>query len=276
MEEQKRVQESLRTLLAELQKVKDLNNLANEYKATTASLILSMQDYLNSSKDFSDSFTTYLTQTNQSVTDVRAVLDDAIKQLQTADSAAGNKLVNVMNGISQMELHISNVEGMYNKCVALEQHIREKTELAFTEMKVSMEKLADEEEKNEKKLEAVRQELCERLEEVKKKLSETHNEANQRLVAMLNTLRQANAEALQTLEKQVVSVRNQSEINAKNGMESIAESEKRMNTNMQTKYDEMEEQLAKIRKHQRNSTAAMVILFLAVMLLIFFMKNSIL
>jgi len=276
MEEQKRVQESLRTLLAELQKVKDLNNLANEYKATTASLILSMQDYLNSSKDFSDSFTTYLAQTNQSVTDVRAVLDDAIKQLQTADSAAGNKLVNVMNGISQMELHISNVEGMYNKCVALEQHIREKTELAFTEMRVSMEKLADEEEKNEKKLEAVRQELCERMEEVKKKLSETHNEANQRLVAMLNTLRQANAEALQTLEKQVVSVRNQSEINAKNGMESIAESEKRMNTNMQTKYDEMEEQLAKIRKHQRNSTAAMVILFLAVMLLIFFMKNSIL
>ena len=276
MEEQKRVQESLRTLLAELQKVKDLNNLANEYKATTASLILSMQNYLNSSKDFSDSFTTYLAQTNQSVTDVRAVLDDAIKQLQTADSAAGNKLVNVMNGISQMELHISNVEGMYNKCVALEQHIREKTELAFTEMRVSMEKLADEEEKNEKKLEAVRQELCERMEEVKKKLSETHNEANQRLVAMLNTLRQANAEALQTLEKQVVSVRNQSEINAKNGMESIAESEKRMNTNMQTKYDEMEEQLAKIRKHQRNSTAAMVILFLAVMLLIFFMKNSIL
>jgi len=276
MEEQKLAQESLRTLLAELQKVKDLNNLANEYKATTASLILSMQNYLNSSKDFSDSFTTYLTQTNQSVTDVRAVLDDAIKQLQTADSAAGNKLVNVMNGISQMELHISNVESMYNKCVALEQHIREKTELAFTEMRVSMEKLADEEEKNEKKLEAVRQELCERMEEVKKKLSETHNEANQRLVAMLNTLRQANAEALQTLEKQVVSVRNQSEINAKNGMESIAESEKRMNTNMQTKYDEMEEQLAKIRKHQRNSTAAMVILFLAVMLLIFFMKNSIL
>ena len=209
MEEQKLAQESLRTLLAELQKVKDLNNLANEYKATTASLILSMQDYLNSSKDFSDSFTTYLTQTNQSVTDVRAVLDDAIKQLQTADSAAGNKLVNVMNGISQMELHISNVEGMYNKCVALEQHIREKTELAFTEMKVSMEKLADEEEKNEKKLEAVRQELCERMEEVKKKLSETHNEANQRLVAMLNTLRQANAEALQILEKKVVSVRNQ-------------------------------------------------------------------
>ncbi len=80
MEEQKRVQESLRTLLAELQKVKDLNNLANEYKATTASLILSMQDYLNSSKDFSDSFTTYLAQTNQSVTDVRVVLDDAIKK----------------------------------------------------------------------------------------------------------------------------------------------------------------------------------------------------
>ena len=67
--EPNKVTESLKQLLIELQKVKDLNNMANEYKTISANLVLALQNYLNDNREFSNTFNEYLNQTNKSVKD---------------------------------------------------------------------------------------------------------------------------------------------------------------------------------------------------------------
>ena len=97
MEEQKNVQESLRVLLAELQKVKDLNNLSNQYKQMVADLLTAMQDYLNSQKDNTASFTQQLLQAQQSLERTRTTIDQTIGEL----------ISDVRNQNEELHLHVN-------------------------------------------------------------------------------------------------------------------------------------------------------------------------
>ena len=125
------VNESLRQLLTELQKVKDLNNLANDYKEVAADLTLSLQQYLKESKEFSDAFNDYLVQTNQSVTETKTVVDNAIdvirnamKQFNVADDKLDNRMSSLSARIIKLEQQGLFLENLYKSSVAHEQQVK--------------------------------------------------------------------------------------------------------------------------------------------------------
>ena len=87
--EPNKVTESLKQLLIELQKVKDLNNMANEYKTISANLVLALQNYLNDNREFSNTFNEYLNQTNKSVKDTNNALEKAVGTINDAIQKMG-------------------------------------------------------------------------------------------------------------------------------------------------------------------------------------------
>ncbi len=131
MDDPKKVYENLMQLLTELQKVKDLNNLANEYKTISANLVLSLQDYLNDSRAFSDSFNNYLLQTNKSVEETKVALDNAIQSINNvittfgvADGTIDRKTEALIDGLNKLEIQASAIENLYSKCMSMEQKIK--------------------------------------------------------------------------------------------------------------------------------------------------------
>lgn len=131
MDDPKKVYENLKQLLTELQKVKDLNNLANEYKTISANLVLSLQDYLNDSRAFSDSFNNYLLQTNKSVEETKEVLDNAILSMNNvvstfgvADGTLEKKTEALIGGLNKLEIQASTIENLYDRCISMDQKIK--------------------------------------------------------------------------------------------------------------------------------------------------------
>jgi hypothetical protein len=111
--------------------VKDLNNLANEYKTISANLVLSLQDYLNDSRAFSDSFNNYLLQTNKSVEETKVALDNAIQSINNvittfgvADGTIDRKTEALIDGLNKLEIQASAIENLYSKCMSMEQKIK--------------------------------------------------------------------------------------------------------------------------------------------------------
>ena len=128
--ESNKVTESLKQLLIELQKVKDLNNMANEYKAISANLVLALQNYLNDNREFSNSFNEYLNQTNMSVKDTNNALEKAvgaingaIQKMGLADGRINKDMESLSVGLSQLKMQYQNIEGLYKQCLTLEQQI---------------------------------------------------------------------------------------------------------------------------------------------------------
>lgn len=131
MDDPKKVYENLKQLLTELQKVKDLNNLANEYKFISANLVLSLQDYLNDSRAFSDSFNNYLLQTNKSTEETKEALDNAIQSMKNvistfgvADGTIERKTEALIDGLNKLETQAAQIESLYNNCLSMEQKIK--------------------------------------------------------------------------------------------------------------------------------------------------------
>lgn len=131
MDDPKKVYENLKQLLTELQKVKDLNNLANEYKTISANLVLSLQDYLNDSRAFSDSFNNYLLQTNKSTEETKEALDNAIQSMKSSistfevvDGTIERKSEALIDGLNKLEIQASTIESLYSKCLSMEQKIK--------------------------------------------------------------------------------------------------------------------------------------------------------
>ena len=131
MEDPKKVYDNLQQLLVELQKVKDLNNLANEYKAISAKLILSLQDYLKDGRAFSDSFNTYLEQTNKCVEETKNSLDGIVNTVNTtvsafkvADGTIEKKTDNLSEILCQLKQQATLVEGLYGNCMEIEKQVR--------------------------------------------------------------------------------------------------------------------------------------------------------
>jgi hypothetical protein len=135
MDEPKKVQESLKQLLLELQKVKNLNNLANEYRTISMDLILSLQDYLKKSNEFSGAFNDYLAQTNQSVQDTKSVLDDVLSSINltiarfgAVDGSLVEKSVDLQNGLTRLEQHCSHTEDLYKTYQLAASQLKESVE----------------------------------------------------------------------------------------------------------------------------------------------------
>ena len=128
--EPSKVTERLKQLLIELQKVKDLNNMANEYKTISANLVLALQNYLNDNREFSNTFNEYLNQTNKSVKDTNNALEkavgtinDAIQKMGLADGRINEDMESLSVGLSQLKLQFLNIEDLYKQCLTLEQQI---------------------------------------------------------------------------------------------------------------------------------------------------------
>lgn len=128
--EPSKVTESLKQLLIELQKVKDLNNMANEYKTISANLVLALQNYLNDNREFSNTFNEYLNQTNKSVKDTNNALEkavgtinDAIHKMGLADGRINEDMESLSVGLSQLKLQSLNIQDLYKQCLTLEQQI---------------------------------------------------------------------------------------------------------------------------------------------------------
>lgn len=128
--EPNKVTESLKQLLIELQKVKDLNNMANEYKTISANLVLALQNYLNDNREFSNTFNEYLNQTNKSVKDTNNALEkavgtinDAIQKMGLADGRINEDMESLSVGLSQLKLQSLNIQDLYKQCLTLEQQI---------------------------------------------------------------------------------------------------------------------------------------------------------
>lgn len=124
------ITENLKRLLVELQKVKDLNNLSNEYKAISADLILSLSDFLKDSKAFSSSFNQYLEQTNKSVIDTKELLNNTIQTIENTNnriSSEENRIFingeKILDGLQRLEEQYSQVCSLYDKCLWLENKI---------------------------------------------------------------------------------------------------------------------------------------------------------
>lgn len=131
MDDPKKVYDNLKQLLTELQKVKDLNNLANEYKTISANLVLSLQDYLDDSRAFSDSFNNYLLQTNKSTEETKEALDNAIQSMknvistfEVADGTMDRKTEALINGLNKLEIQALTIESLYDKCISMDQKIK--------------------------------------------------------------------------------------------------------------------------------------------------------
>lgn len=140
MEEQKKVQDSLKQLLLELKKVKELNNLANEYKLISSNLILSLQDYLEDGRAFSDAFNNYLSQTNKTVEETKDTLNNAVNSfnelvqtISVADGTIDEKMDAMSVRLSQLEQQASQIECLYNKGIAMEQQVKEDTQSFITD-----------------------------------------------------------------------------------------------------------------------------------------------
>lgn len=125
-----KVTESLKQLLIELQKVKDLNNMANEYKTISANLVLALQNYLNDNREFSNSFNEYLNHTNESVKETNNALEkavgtinNAIQKMGLADSRINDEMNRLSEGLSQLKLQFLNIENLYKQCLTLGQQI---------------------------------------------------------------------------------------------------------------------------------------------------------
>ena len=128
--EPNKVTESLKQLLIELQKVKDLNNMANEYKTISANLVLALQNYLNDNREFSNTFNEYLNQTNKSVKDTNKALEkavgtinDAIQKMGLADDRINEDIKSLSVGLSQLKLQSLDIQDLYKQCLTLEQQI---------------------------------------------------------------------------------------------------------------------------------------------------------
>ena len=128
--EPNKVTESLKQLLIELQKVKDLNNMANEYKTISANLVLALQNYLNDNREFSNTFNEYLNQTNKSVKDTNnslekavGTINDAIHKMGLADGRINEDMESLSVGLSQLKLQSLNIQDLYKQCLTLEQQI---------------------------------------------------------------------------------------------------------------------------------------------------------
>lgn len=135
MNDPKNVYENLKHLLVELQKVKELNNLANEYKIISANLILSLQDYLKDSHAFSDAFNDYLLQTNKTVEETKDSLDSVLNSINctvnafcVADGTIDKKVDALSVRLSRLEQQTSQIESLYEKCLTIEGEIRRDTE----------------------------------------------------------------------------------------------------------------------------------------------------
>lgn len=131
MDDPKKVYENLKQLLTELQKVKDLNNLANEYKTISANLVLSLQDYLNNCRAFSDAFNNYLLQTNKSTEETKEALNNAIQSMNNAirtfsvaDGTVESKVDALIGGLNKLEMQAATIESFYNKCLSMEQKMK--------------------------------------------------------------------------------------------------------------------------------------------------------
>lgn len=135
MDDPNKIYDNLRQLLTELQKVKDLNNLANEYKVISANLVLSLQDYLNESRKFSGSFNEYLLQNNKSLDATKGVLDKAVNSINqtirtfgVADGKLDGNVSALNEQLSQVKEQILKLETLYNGCLTLEHQIKEDAE----------------------------------------------------------------------------------------------------------------------------------------------------
>jgi hypothetical protein len=145
MEGSANIYETLATLLSELQKVKNLNNLANEYKAVSQNLILSLQSYLNDSREFSDSFNLYLKQTNKTVDETKNLvekgvdtIDAAINKLNICDGNLDKKSDDLLFWVDQFEKRTASVENLYRKFLETEQKIKELIDGSLKLMMVEM------------------------------------------------------------------------------------------------------------------------------------------
>ena len=130
MEDPQKVYDNLKQLLTELQKVKDLNNLANEYKTISANLVLSLQDYLNDSRAFSDAFNNYLLQTNKSTENTKEALNSAIRSMNNAistfsiaDGTLDSKTQALIGGLKKLEAQATAIENQYNQCLSMKREI---------------------------------------------------------------------------------------------------------------------------------------------------------
>jgi len=94
-------------------------------------LVLSLQDYLNDSRAFSDSFNNYLLQTNKSVEETKVALDNAIQSINNvittfgvADGTIDRKTEALIDGLNKLEIQASAIENLYSKCMSMEQKIK--------------------------------------------------------------------------------------------------------------------------------------------------------
>ena len=74
------VNETLTVLLSELKKIKDLNNLANEYKKVAQDLLIGLNDYYLSTKDVPDSFIVQMKLLNGSIVNLQEDILHAIDE----------------------------------------------------------------------------------------------------------------------------------------------------------------------------------------------------
>ena len=112
------VQQGLKQLFVELQKIKDLNNLANEYKTISAELILSLDDHLKDCKSFSDAFNSSLLQTNRSEKETNQAIRSmnvAIRNLEVANGTVKSKVEALAVGLNHLEEHVSAIEKSTSK-----------------------------------------------------------------------------------------------------------------------------------------------------------------
>lgn len=131
MNEDQLVYESLESLLSELQKIKDLNNLANEYKSVAADLILALTDYVEKTKQFSDAYDAYQKQTTLLVEQNNNSLRQAIDSLKVADgtiTAKADQIVSLINSVQQQSdvivREVDNARQLYQECQSFEKELK--------------------------------------------------------------------------------------------------------------------------------------------------------
>jgi len=139
-ESSQQVYKNLQILLVELKKIKDLNNLANEYKAISQNLILSLQDYIKDSYEFSNSFNNYLAQTNKTVEETQkafysteSAVKSAVQKLKVTDGTVEKKIESIDAVMERLKKQVSNVEVVHDKCLQIELQLKDAIESLFSE-----------------------------------------------------------------------------------------------------------------------------------------------
>jgi hypothetical protein len=273
MEEQKHVQESLRVLLAELQKVKDLNNLANQYKLMVANLLTAIQDYLNNNKDFSESFTSQLQQTYQSLKDTKITLEQTHQSLNETQTTLEQTLAKATDDI---EKQLSEVRSQNE-----ELHTHVNKELAYfatllTQVQSTMESNQTTQNLKIDQLTSQGRDITERLTTVEKTTETTLTEKSKELVESVDEAKLQTSKDLALLSKRIQGTQQTLEQQGQQTAEAIQRCEKTLNETNKEYLAQNERNFQKLKSGQTHTRLMLLLFFLTTLLYLFLRHEGIL